>query len=73
MIKDVPYPSLPLSTLTDPPIFSTICLHILNPSPEPLLFKSWESPSLLKLWNNLSIFYNDVPCPESYTIISNEI
>ena len=49
MIKDVPYPTLPLSTLTDPPIFSIMCLLMLNPSPAPLLFKFYESASLLKL------------------------
>ena len=73
MIKDVPNPSPLLSTLTDPPIFSIIGLHILNPSPVPLLFKPWESASLLKLWNNLPIFSFEIPVPESFTTISYEI
>jgi len=38
-----------LSTLTTPPIFSMICLQILNPRPVPYLFIPWVSDSLLKL------------------------
>jgi hypothetical protein len=62
-----------LSTLTNPPIFSIICLHMLSPRPVPYLFIPWVSESLLKLWKSFPIFSKLIPAPESFTLISNDI
>ena len=61
-----------LSTLTVPPIFSIIRLHILNPNPVPLLFMFYVSANLLKFKNSFFRFSYAIPIPESLIDISNE-
>lgn len=49
IVKVDPFPYPSLSTLTFPPIFSIIFLHMLNPRPVPDLFNPFVSFSLQKL------------------------
>ena len=73
MINDVPLSFSPLSSLTLPPIFSIMCLKMLRQSLVPWLFNPQLSASLLKLWNSFPMFSFDMPIPESFITISNEI
>lgn len=49
IVNVVPCPIPLLSTFTDPPIFSIICLQMLNPKPVPALFIPVVSFNLQKL------------------------
>ena len=57
-----------LYTLTVPPIFSIIFLHIDKPSPVPYVFLFEFSSSFEKSINNFSRPYEDIPTPESITL-----
>ena len=60
--KTDPFPII-LETATCPPIYSTILLQMLNPSPVPYKFISSFSSSFPKSINSLSMFYLDIPIP----------
>ena len=60
-----------LSTLTLPPILSTISLQILSPSPLPCGFDFLCSSRLPKFMNRLSILSAGIPHPKSWTYIKN--
>jgi hypothetical protein len=62
ILKVDPCPSI-LLTKTWPPIYSTILLHILKPSPVPYKFLYECSSSLPKSINKFFIFYYDIPTP----------
>ena len=68
IMKVVPMPTS-LSTLTLPPNYSMIFLHIESPSPVPHLFLSELSSSLPKSTNNFLIPCSDMPTPLSIKLI----
>ena len=69
-MKQVPTPTS-LSTVILPPIYSTRFLHILSPIPVPYLFISSCSSNLLNLIKSFSIFYFEIPLPESVILITS--
>ena len=69
ILNSVPSP-MTLEQLILPPIYCTIFLQILSPSPVPLLFICSFSVSFPKSMNNLSIPSGDIPTPVSLTLIS---
>ena len=70
ILKVLPTPTL-LWTLTDPPICSISCRHMLSPRPVPRILTFECSSSLPKLMNSLSKFSGDIPMPLSSISILN--